>query len=91
MRRRVVFLKEDIIDVDGEVLYKADTPYVVDGHDGKSIENEEGLQISLYQINVDFQLVHRNEKDYNYGNYNGVRLYSNNVIVEAVEKKLGKK
>lgn len=57
MKRRVVFLEDNMIDDDETVIFEADVPYVVKGN---SIENENCLKVKLAEIWVDFRLVHQN-------------------------------
>ncbi|WP_425203664.1 hypothetical protein [Priestia megaterium] len=56
MRRKVVFLQDNMIDENERVIFEADIPYVVENG---FIENEDGLKVSVESIWVDFHLVHQ--------------------------------
>lgn len=54
MRRKVVFLQDNMLDANGKEIFQADIPYEVD-FQGK-IENEDGLKVPLNHIWVDFHV-----------------------------------
>lgn len=56
MKKKIVFLHDNMIDENEKVIFEADIPYEVDG---KYIENENGIVISINDIWVDFHLVHQ--------------------------------
>lgn len=57
--KKIITLKENMVDDNGVAFFYADTPYEVD-NDG-SIQNDDGYKLSLYNIWVDFSVSH--EKD----------------------------
>lgn len=56
MKRKVVYLQDNMIDENEQVIFDADIPYVVEG---VQIENGDGVRLRLQDIWVDFHLVHR--------------------------------
>lgn len=56
MKRKVVFLQDNMIDDNERVIFQADIPYVVEkGY----IVNEDNLMVLIRDIWVDFHLVHQ--------------------------------
>ncbi len=54
MKRKVVFLQNNMLDANEREIFQADIPYEVDSQG--NIENEDGLKIPLNHIWVDFCL-----------------------------------
>ncbi|WP_313430063.1 hypothetical protein [Siminovitchia terrae] len=54
MKRKVVFLQNNMLDANEREIFQADIPYEVDLQG--NIENEDGLKIPLNDIWVDFCL-----------------------------------
>jgi hypothetical protein len=59
MKRKVVFLQENMADDNDMVIFEADIPYEVEGN---SIQNENCLKVALDKIWVDFHLVHQKNR-----------------------------
>lgn len=60
MKRKVVFLQDNMLDANDKEIFQADIPYDVDlqGY----IENEDSIKVPLNDIWVDFHLVYQEIK-----------------------------
>lgn len=56
MKRRVVFLHDNMIDEHGKEIFQAEIPYAVLGN---VIVNEDNLAIHIQDIWVDYRLEHK--------------------------------
>lgn len=59
MKRKIVFLQDNMIDENEQVIFQAGIPYEVKHG---IIKNEDGFELVLGQIWVDFHLVHQKIK-----------------------------
>ncbi|MDR9857854.1 hypothetical protein RJP21_30125 [Paenibacillus sp. VCA1] len=57
MKRKVVYLQDNMLDANGIVIFGADIPYQVNHKNG--ITNEDGLNVPINHIWVDFHVVHQ--------------------------------
>lgn len=55
MRKRVVYLQDNMINDNEMVIFSADIPYVTEGN---LIVNEDNLAIPIHDIWVDFNVVY---------------------------------
>lgn len=60
MKRKVVFLQDNMLDENEKEIFQADIPYEVDFQG--NIEDEDGLKVPLNDIWVDFHVVHQEIK-----------------------------
>ncbi|OMD87799.1 MULTISPECIES: hypothetical protein [Paenibacillus] len=56
MSKRVIYLEDNMINAHDNVIFEADIPYEVTGN---AIINEDGLDVLIHDIWVDFRLVHQ--------------------------------
>lgn len=57
MKRKIVFLQDNMLDANDKEIFQADIPYEVDFKG--IIENEDGLKVPLNHIWVDFHVVYQ--------------------------------
>ncbi|MDN4069959.1 hypothetical protein QYF50_18820 [Paenibacillus vini] len=60
MKRKVVFLQENMLDANDREIFQSDIPYDVDVK-GR-IQNEDGIKVPLNHIWVDFHVVYQQER-----------------------------
>lgn len=62
MKRKVVYLQDNMLDANEIVIFEADIPYQVNHKN--SIVNEDGIKVPINHIWVDFHVVYQAQEGY---------------------------